>query len=142
MATELSAITVLDATLEWGASEEAMTKVVKITGIPDLGGEPNVHDVSTTEDGTQVNILGRNTLDSLAFEYFYDEKGENFKAVEDSSRKPLFYRLNIKGGKSGTFTWQGEHTQKVNTTDDDNPIKATITIVGKTAPKFNPPVEE
>ena len=105
MATELSAITVLDATLEWGASEEAMTKVVKITGIPDLGGEPNVHDVSTTEDGTQVNILGRNTLDSLAFEYFYDEKGENFKAVEDSSRKPLFYRLNIKGGKSGTFTW-------------------------------------
>ena len=139
MASEKTAITVLNTTLEWGASESATTKVIKITGIPDMGGEANTHDVSTTEDMVQVNILGRQTLDALTFEYFFDEDGTNFKAVEDSSHKKLFYKLKINGGSGGEYTWQGEHSSFLQSADDDNPLKATISIVASTKPTWKAP---
>lgn len=128
----MSAITVLNTTLEWGTAEGSTTKVIKITGIPDLGGEPNTHDVSTTEDPVQVNILGRQALDSLAFEYFYDEDGANYDAVKKDEGKTLFYKLKINGGKGGVFSWSGSHSTWVTATDDDNPIKASISIVSTT----------
>lgn len=137
---EKTAITVLNTTLEFGDSLVGVKKVVKITGIPDMGGEPNTHDVSTTEDLVQVNILGRQTLDSLTFEYFFDMDGTNFKAVEDTSNRDMFYKLKINGGEGGEYTWQGAHTNFLQGADDDNPLKATITIVGKTKPTWTPPV--
>lgn len=132
------AVTVIGTRLKWGATAEAMTQVIDIIGIPDLGGAPNTHDVSTTEDDVEVKILGRQTLDDLQFEYWFDEDGANLAAVMADARKDMFYELELNGGLGGKYTWQGEHTTNVTATDGDNPIGAQITIVAKTKLEYTP----
>ena len=139
MAQGTKAITVLDTTLEWGETGEATEKIIKITGFPDLGGAPNKIDVSTTEDHVEVGILGRQALDALEFEYFYDNDAENYKKVVADSGKQLHYVLKIKGGASGAFTWQGEHDTYLQGTEGDDAIKAMLTITASSKPTFLEP---
>lgn len=130
------AVTVINTRLKWGESAAALTQVIDITGIPDMGGTPNTHDVSTTEDAIEVKILGRQTLDELTFNYWFDEDGANLQAVKADERKTLFYELELNGGAGGNYTWQGQHTSNVTATDGDNPIGASITIVASSALKY------
>lgn len=126
------AVTVIKTRLKWGTSAESIDQVIDITGIPDLGGTPNTHDVSTTEDMVEVKILGRQTLDELEFAYWFDQDGANLAAVVADARKDLFYELELNDGLGGKYTWEGQHTSNVTATDGDNPIGASITIVAMT----------
>lgn len=132
------AVTVIKTRLKWGATAGTEAQVIDIIGIPDLGGTPNTHDVSTTEDLVEVKILGRQTLDELEFEYWFDADGANLKAVKDDERKDLFYELELNDGAGGTYTWEGQHTSNVTATDGDNPIGANITIVAMTPLVYTP----
>ena len=134
------AVTVINTRLKWGTTPETMTQVIDIIGIPDLGGTPNVHDVSTTEDKVEVKILGRQTLDELEFEYWFDADGTNLAAVKADERTDLFYELELNNGLGGKYTWEGQHVSNVTATDGDNPIGANVTIVAMTPLVYNPAV--
>lgn len=126
------AVTVIKTRLKWGTAVDTVNQVIDIIGIPDLGGAPNTHDVSTTEDLVEVKILGRQTLDELEFNYWFDADGANLEAVKADERKDLFYELELNDGDGGTYTWEGQHTSHVTATDGDNPIGASIVIVAMT----------
>lgn len=139
MAEATKAITVLDATLTWGKSASALTKKIKITGIPATGGTPNDVDVSTTEDPIEVLIDGRISIGTLEFDYFYDKDGENHQAVLADAEEPLFYSINLKGGDAGTITWEGTHTAYLQEAEGDDPIKGKLVVRAFTKPLVNKP---
>lgn len=132
------AVTVINTRLKWGATAGAEAQVIDIIGIPDLGSSPATHDVSTTEDWVEVKILGRQALDELEFNYWFDADGVNFAAVLADERKDLFYELELNDGLGGTYSWQGQHVSNITATDGDNPIGASITIVAMTPLVYTP----
>lgn len=139
MSEKTKAITVLNATLEWGETPETLEKVIKITGIPATGGPANKVDVSTTEDEIEIGILGRQTIDDLEFDYFYDSDGANFAQVSADSNKQLNYVIKLKGGTAGTIEFTGSHTTYLQEAEGDDPIKGKLVIAISSKPEVKKP---
>lgn len=125
----MSAVTTYGTSLLWGESLESATKVVDIKSFPDLGGDPEEHDVSTFINKFKVSIPGRQQLDALEFGYFIDDDMANYKAVVSSSNKKLHYKIQFGlNGAVGAFTWQGSHVTRINGADGDAPLEGTLKV--------------
>ena len=53
--------------LKWGATADAVEKVVDIKDFPDMIGEPELLETTTLSDAQVTNIPGIKSSDTLAF---------------------------------------------------------------------------
>lgn len=83
------------------------TKLVDIVTFPDLGGDPELIDVTTLSDPMQLFILGIQSNDGLAFEanYTHDDYAKiiALKGVEQS----FAVAFGSESGSEGLFTFDG-----------------------------------
>ena len=93
-------------TLKWGATADAVEKVVDIKDFPDMIGEPEMLETTTLSDAQVTNIPGIKSSDTLTFTCNYTKA--DFTAVNEDAEKQLHYALEFSDGSK--FTWQGQHT--------------------------------
>ena len=93
-------------TLKWGATADAVEKVVDIKDFPDMIGEPEMLETTTLSDAQVTNIPGIKSSDTLTFTCNYTKT--DFTAVNEDAETPLHYVLEFSDGSK--FTWQGQHT--------------------------------
>ena len=93
-------------TLKWGATADAVEKVVDIKDFPDMIGEPEMLETTTLSDAQVTNIPGIKSSDTLTFTCNYTKA--DFTAVNEDAEKQLHYVLEFSDGSK--FTWQGQHT--------------------------------
>ncbi len=127
------AISSYNVSLKWGASADAVAKVVDIKDFPDLIGDPNMLETTTLSDGMQTYIPGIKTADMMTFTFNYDKAV--FQSVKADEGKALFYELEFSDGS--TFTWQGQHTVGLPGKGVDEVLEATINIAPSTEVSFD-----
>ena len=93
-------------TLKWGATADAVEKIVDIKDFPDMIGEPEMLETTTLSDAQVTNIPGIKSSDTLTFTCNYTKA--DFTAVNEDAETPLHYVLEFSDGSK--FTWQGQHT--------------------------------
>lgn len=119
-------------TLQWGATADAVAKVVDIKDFPDLIGDPEMLETTTLSDAQVTNIPGIKGSDMLTFTCNYTSA--DFKAVNDDAETPLFYALEFSDGSK--FTWQGQHTCGLPGKGVNEVVEFTINIAASTAVTF------
>ena len=119
-------------TLQWGATADAVAKVVDIKDFPDLIGDPEMLETTTPSDAQVTNIPGIKGSDMLTFTCNYTSA--DFKAVNDDAETPLFYALEFSDGSK--FTWQGQHTCGMPGKGVNEVVEFTINIAASTAVTF------
>lgn len=122
------AISTYLATLKWGATADAVAKVVDIKDFPDLMGEPNMLETTTLSDAAQTFIPGIKSMDIMAFTYNYTKA--DFDKVKADEGKPLYYELAFSDGSA--FVWQGSHVATLPGKGVDEVIEAGISIAPST----------
>lgn len=129
----IKAISTYGITLKWGTSEESLTKKIDIKNFPDLGGAPELIEVTTLSDAMQVFINGIQTAGEMAFNANYTKA--SFETVETDANKEQYYALEFgDGGDEGIFEWQGEHSVHVTGAEVNAPVEMVITIAPSTKP--------
>ena len=118
--------------LKWGASAEAVEKVVDIKDFPDMIGEPEMIETTTLSDSQVTNIPGIKSSDMLTFTCNYTK--EDFTAVNAEAGKALFYALEFSDGSK--FTWQGQHTCGLPGKGVNEVVEFTINIAASTPVEF------
>ena len=118
--------------LKWGASVDAVAKVVDIKDFPDLIGDPNLLETTTLSDAQVTNIPGIKGSDLLTFTCNYTSA--DFASVKADEGKSLFYALEFSDGSS--FTWQGQHTCGLPGKGVDEVVEFTVNVVPSTAVDF------
>lgn len=122
------AISTYLATLKWGATADAVAKVVDIKDFPDLMGEPNMLETTTLSDAAQTFIPGIKSMDIMAFTYNYTKA--DFDKVKADEGKALYYELAFSDGSA--FVWQGSHVATLPGKGVDEVIEAGIAIAPST----------
>ena len=123
-----------------GTGVEKWTMVCPTKGNPALGGSPENIDASTNEDAIQVNIPGRQSLDSMqwTFNYSKDEYATLKKKLDDKKEHHFAQWFGPNGdGADGIFEFDGIVSMSVNEADSYGLLEATITI-GNTTPIYGP----
>jgi hypothetical protein len=120
-------------TLQWGATADAVAKVVDIKDFPDLIGDPEMLETTTLSDAQVTNIPGIKGSDMLTFTCNYTSA--DFKAVNDDAETPLFYALEFSDGSK--FTWQGQHTCGLPGKGVNEVVEFTINIAASTPVEFD-----
>lgn len=132
-AGEKKAISTYGITLKWGTSAESLTKKIDIKNFPDLGGAPELIEVTTLSDPMQVFINGIQTAGEMAFTSNYTKA--NYESVESDAGKPLYYALEFGDeGDEGIFEWQGEHSVHITGAEVNAPVEMVISIAPSTKP--------
>lgn len=101
-------VNTINTTLKFGEDKLTLTKLCAIKDYPDLGGEPEMIEITDLDDDTQRFILGVQSIGALAFTANYTK--ETFEAVNAKERKAGFYELEFgTAGVDGIFEWEGQH---------------------------------
>ena len=119
--------------LKWGASADAVEKLISIKDFPDLIGEPNLLETTSLSDGQQTYINGIKSADLMTFTFNYTK--EDFQKVKADEGKALFYELAFSDGS--TFTWQGQHTVGLPGKGVDEVLEATLNIAPSSEVAFD-----
>jgi hypothetical protein len=120
-------------TLQWGATADAVAKVVDIKDFPDLIGDPEMLETTTLSDAQVTNIPGIKGSDMLTFTCNYTKA--DFTAVNADAEKPLHYALEFSDGSK--FTWQGQHTCGLPGKGVNEVVEFTINIAASTPVEFD-----
>lgn len=132
-AGEKKAISTYGVTLKWGSSSETTTKKVDIKNFPDIGGAPELIEVTTLSDAMQAFINGIQTAGEMAFTCNYTK--DIFETVDEDANTELYYNLEFgKSGDEGIFEWQGMHSVHLTGADVNAPVEMVITIAPSTKP--------
>ncbi len=126
------AISSYGVTLKWGATADAVEKVVDIKDFPDMIGDVNMLETTTLSDSQQTNIPGIKSSDTLSFTSNYTSA--DFAKVEADANKPLHYALEFSDGSK--FTWEGQHTCGLPGKGVDEVIEFTTNIAASTPVEF------
>lgn len=118
--------------LKWGASAEAVEKVVDIKDFPDLISDPELLETTTLSDAQVTNIPGIKGSDMLTFTCNYTSA--DFAKVNDDANTALYYELSFSDGSK--FTWQGQHTCGLPGKGVNEVVDFTINIAASTAVEF------
>ena len=119
--------------LKWGATADAVAKVVDIKDFPDLISDPELLETTTLSDAQVTNIPGIKGSEMLTFTCNYTK--EDFAAVNDDAETKLFYELSFSDGSK--FTWQGQHTCGLPGKGVNEVVDFTINIAASTAVEFS-----
>lgn len=98
------------------AAAEAYTKLIDIKGFPDLGGEPEMLEITTLSDKMQTYIAGIQSLEGLSFLSNYDKADyAKLKALEGKKEQYAVWFGGIEAGgvvtpdgSDGKFSFDGE----------------------------------
>ncbi len=132
-AGEKKAISTYGVTLKWGSSSADTTNKVEIKNFPDLGGAPELIEVTTLSDAMQVYINGIQTAGEMAFTCNYTK--DSYESVEADADTDLYYALEFGDkGDEGIFEWQGMHSVHLTGADVNAPVEMVITIAPSTKP--------
>lgn len=83
--------------------------VVKIKDFPDLGGEPEMVEMTTLADSVQKYELGVQAQDSLEFTVNFD--GDAYASLKQlESKHDNEYTLSMGVVAEGAFQWTGSHS--------------------------------
>lgn len=126
------AINTYGVVLKWGATADAVEKVVDIKDFPNLMSDTELLETTTLSDAQVTNIPGIKGSDMLTFTYNYTK--EDFTKVETDAGKQLFYALEFSDGSK--FTWEGQHTSGLPGKGVNEVIEATVNIAASTAVTF------
>lgn len=126
------AINTYGVELHWGATEDAVAKVIDIKDFPDLISDPELLETTTLSDAQVTNIPGIKGSDMLTFTYNFTK--EDFTKVEADANKALHYALVFSDGSK--FTWEGQHTSGLPGKGVNEVIEATVNIAASTAVTF------
>ena len=100
-------------------------------GLPDLGGAPELIEITDLDDDTQRFLLGVQSLGILEFTANYVEA--NYDSVNSTARTPGYYSLEFgTDGADGKFTWQGQHVVYVTGGSVNTPREMKIAIASST----------
>ena len=119
-------------TLKWGATADAVEKIVDIKDFPDMIGEPEMLETTTLSDAQVTNIPGIKSSETLTFTCNYTK--EDFTAVNADAEKSLHYALEFSDGS--LFTWQGQHTCGLPGKGVNEVVEFTINIAASTPVVF------
>lgn len=88
-------------------SGDSYTKLIDIVEFPDLGGDPELIDVTTLSDPMQLFILGIQSNDGLAFTANYTH--EDYKKITDlkGTEHSFAVAFGDEQGSEGLFTFDG-----------------------------------
>ncbi len=129
----VKAISTFGTTLKWGTDAQSLTKKIEIKNFPDLGGAPELIEVTTLSDAMQSFILGIQTSGEMPFTCNYTK--DNFETVNSDTNTELYYALEFgAGGSEGIFEWQGMHSVHVTGADVNAPVEMVVTIAPSTKP--------
>lgn len=136
---EVKALSTIGTFLFQGTSKETLTKLCKIKKYPDLGGSPDMIDVTDLEDTDESKIRGVRKASDMAFTANYTP--EAYKDVEDKADVEGFYevRFGDETGKDGIFAFQGSHTVYAVGGDVNAARDMTITIARTSKVTFSTP---
>lgn len=124
-------VNTIKTTLKFGEDAQELTKLCAIKDYPDLGGEPEMIEVTDLDDDTQRFILGVQSIGAMAFTANYVE--DSFEAITATERTPGFYELEFgEDGADGVFTWQGQHVVYVTGGGVNSPREMRIVIAPTT----------
>ena len=126
------AISTFNVVLKWGASADAVEKVVDIKDFGDLLGEPNQLETTTLSDSQQTFIPGIRQSESVPFTCNY--VASEFAKVRADEGKVLFYELTFSDGSG--FKWSGQHSVSVPGKGVDEVIEYAINCSVATAMEY------
>jgi hypothetical protein len=129
----IMAISSYGVELKWGATEDAVEKVISIKDFPDLIGEPNLLETTSLSDSQQTYINGIKSADLMTFTFNYTK--EDFQKCKADEGKAMFYELAFSDGS--TFTWQGQHTVGLPGKGVDEVLEATLNIAPSSPVAFD-----
>ena len=134
-AGEKKAISTYGITLKWGKSTGTLTQVVKIKDFPNLGGPPEMLEVTDLNDPMQAFITGVQTSGEMPFTCNYTKTA--FEAAQDDAGEVLKYELSFGAdGDEGVFGWEGTHSVHVSGTGTNSPVEMVITVAPSTKPEL------
>ena len=124
------------------------TKLIDIKEFPDLGGEPEMIEITTTSDRRQRFINGIQSLEAFTFTANYDV--EEYERIEAYKGQDRYYAVWIGGtenadgtitptGEDGKYTFGGQLSIFVNGGGINEVINMTITIAPSTDITFSKP---
>jgi len=101
-------VNTIKTVLKYGTSVALATKLCPVKDYPDLGGSPEMIEITDLDDDTQRFLLGVQSIGAMEFTANYVEA--DFTTLTANSRVPGFYVLEFgNAGADGKFTWQGQH---------------------------------
>ena len=118
----------------------AYSKLVDIINYPDLGGAPEMIDVTTLSDPQIRNILGIQSADSMEFDILYEP--ESFKKLKDKEGQTLHLAIYLGAtgstpdGSLGKFTFDGMMSVYLAGGNVNEARKAKLTIAASTEISF------
>ena len=129
------AISTQGVTLKWGSTSSGVGNVIDIKDFPDLGGAPEILEITTLSDDIQTYIMGIQGSGMMEFTCNYTK--EDFDEVMKDANKELYYALEFgDGGDEGIFEWQGQHTAWVVGAGVNAVTEFKIGIAPSTKPKL------
>jgi hypothetical protein len=124
-------VNTIKTVLKYGATAESLEKLCPIKDYPDLGGAPELIEITDLDDDTQRFLLGVQSLGILEFTANYVET--NYDSVNSTARTPGYYSLEFgTDGADGKFTWQGQHVVYVTGGSVNAPREMKIAIAAST----------
>ena len=111
-------------------------KLIDIKDYPDLGGDPELVETTTLSDSMQTNIMGIQSLDSLAFTCNYDsESYRKIKALHDANKDFKLAVIFIEGGKTVAYGWDGQIDVYITSGDTNAVREMSVSSVASTVIK-------
>lgn len=124
-------------------------KLICIKDFSDLGGTPEMIDVTTLCDNVRKNIAGVQEMDALTFTANYT--GEAYEAIKAYTDKAYEFAVWFGGtgegstltptGSDGKFSFEGELTVWVNGGAVNEAVEMTLSIACSSAIEFELPSE-
>lgn len=116
-----------------------------LNSVPQMGGEPAKIDVSNMADKIDRFIPGRQTAESLSFEFYYNKgavsgAGENvtsdaFAALKEAEGVLKDWTLTYADGSS--YSWKGKPTVYMNAMNPNEAMKFTLSVSLESGLKYN-----
>ena len=107
------------------------TKLVDIKTYPDIGGEPEMLESTTLSDSQETFIRGIDSGEAMEFQYNYTKA--NYAAVKAKAGEPIYYMVVMgRGEEAQEFTFQGEHSTKIEGGGVNEVVNAMITVAPST----------
>ena len=123
-------IATINTTFHWGETAENLSKSVRIKSFPDLGGPPEMIEITDLSDEAQSFILGVQSMSAMEFTANFTKA--DFETVQADAGKDLYYEIRF--GDEATFAWQGQHSVHVTGGGVNEAVEMVITVAPTTKP--------
>lgn len=119
-----------NTTFRWGETASSLSKSVRIKSFPDLGGPPEMIEITDLSDEAQSFILGVQSMSAMEFTANFTKT--DFETVQADAGKDLYYEIEF--GDEATFEWQGQHSVHVTGGGVNEAVEMVITVAPTTKP--------